>query len=238
MSAKKTPQRFIQDARGVHGSKFEYLLPYSSAIKKIDIFCNKCFHTFKQTPNAHLGGQGCPVCNAVDGNAYYLSKRAEAAALFVTRAQGVHGDRYDYNSTRYGKNCETRVEVRCRQHGVFLVSPSNHLKGKGCPSCAKSGFDPKKPAYLYLLTAETRTHGQVVKIGISNKPKQRLAGNRKADQIDWRMVRVRRYPDGFLPVAFEKLMIEFFGEPFKGRERFIFDHTTAIAAFDVVTSLD
>lgn len=235
MSAKKTHVQFVQDARATHGARFEYLSQYVSAIKKVKIFCNTCYHTFNQTPNAHLRGAGCPRCAEGKRNLSRVAERDRVAELFVGRAQRVHGARYDYTNTKYGKNCDARVEVGCHQHGPFKVSPSNHLKGKGCPSCAKTGFDPAKPAYLYLLLGETREQGSVVKVGISNVPRQRLAGNRKNDGIAWRMVRVARYPDGWLPVAFEKILIDFFGQPFKGKERFVFNHNAAVEAFDLVT---
>lgn len=236
MSARKTAAQFIFDARAVHGYRFEYLTEYRTAVKKIDIFCNECFHVFKQTPNAHLGGAGCPKCRDVKRDASRISERDRVAALFIERAGAKHGARYDYTNTKYGKNCDTRLTVRCRQHGDFLISPSNHLKGKGCPSCAKTGFDINKVAYLYLLVSETPEHGEVVKVGVTNVPKSRLAGNRKNDQISWRMVRLVRYPDGFLPLAFEKILIEFFGVPFKGKERFVCDHAEAIMMFDVMTA--
>lgn len=237
MSAKKTHAQFIKDARALHGDKFEYLSPYVTAITPISIFCNDCFNTFKQAPNSHLCGAGCPACGKARLLASRIKERDRCAAVFIERAKQIHGERYDYSSTKYGKNCEDRLVVGCRQHGEFKISPSNHLKGKGCSSCAKTGFDPLKPAYLYLLIGHTDEHGEVVKVGISNVPKQRLAGNRKADGIAWRMVRVLRYPDGDLPVAFEKILIDFFGTPFKGKERFAFNHSAAIEAFDIVTKL-
>ncbi len=235
MVAKKNNPQFILDARAIHGNKFEYLAPYQTAIKKIDIFCNTCFHTFKQTPNAHLDGQGCPVCGARNLLASRLVERDKAAALFIERATKVHGDRYDYSETKYGKNCDTRIPVICRTHGEFLVSPSNHLKGKGCPSCAKTGFDPAKVSYLYLLAAVTREHGEVVKVGITNVPKVRLAQNKKNDRIPWKMIRLVRYPDGYLPRAFEKILLDYLGTTFKGKERFVCPHAEAVVWFDAIT---
>ena len=237
MSAKKTHAQFIKDARALHGDRFEYLSPYRTAIKPIEILCNECGHIFKQVPNSHLNGRGCPACAKANRHASRIEERDRCAAIFIERAKQIHGERYDYSSTKYGKNCEDRLVVGCRQHGEFKISPSNHLKGKGCPSCAKTGFDPLKPAYLYLLIGHTESHGEVVKVGISNVPKQRLAQNRRHDGVAWRMARVRRYPDGDLPVAFEKILIDFFGTPFKGRERFLFNHSAAIEAFDIVTKL-
>ena len=53
---------------------------------------------------------------------------------FVAAAKAVHGDRYDYSRTVY-RYAHEKLEVVCPDHGVFLVTPSNHLKGRGCPRC-------------------------------------------------------------------------------------------------------
>lgn len=54
---------------------------------------------------------------------------------FITRAKAVHGDRYNYSSVVY-RSTHDKVEVICPVHGVFQVTPSNHLKGRGCPKCS------------------------------------------------------------------------------------------------------
>jgi very-short-patch-repair endonuclease len=53
---------------------------------------------------------------------------------FIERAKKVHGDRYDYSYTKY-INSNTKIEVRCLNHGVFNPLPYNHLKGVNCPEC-------------------------------------------------------------------------------------------------------
>lgn len=53
---------------------------------------------------------------------------------FVDRAQAIHGGRYNYSRTVY-HSAHEKIEVICPEHGVFLVTPSNHLKGRGCPKC-------------------------------------------------------------------------------------------------------
>ena len=40
--------------------------------------------------------------------------------------------------------------------------------GRGCPSCAKNGFQPNKPAILYYLKITTDTNQVLYKIGITN----------------------------------------------------------------------
>lgn len=46
------------------------------------------------------------------------------------------GKGYDYSEAVY-VDAATKVGVKCPQHGVFWQLPSNHLKGSGCPHCAK-----------------------------------------------------------------------------------------------------
>jgi very-short-patch-repair endonuclease len=53
---------------------------------------------------------------------------------FIARAISIHGNRYDYASGYY-KQYQIKTLVVCRDHGDFLISPANHLKGRGCPKC-------------------------------------------------------------------------------------------------------
>lgn len=54
---------FINRARDVHGDKYDYSkIEYVDANTKVRIICPK-HGEFKQTPAAHLKGQGCPNCN-------------------------------------------------------------------------------------------------------------------------------------------------------------------------------
>lgn len=56
---------------------------------------------------------------------------------FIIRAKGVHGDKYDYSMVDY-KGYHVKVAIICPVHGVFWQLPGSHLKGCGCPICAKS----------------------------------------------------------------------------------------------------
>lgn len=56
---------------------------------------------------------------------------------FIHRAYKLHGDLYDYSQVEY-VSMHINVKIICRKHGVFYQSPSNHLKGYGCPICNKS----------------------------------------------------------------------------------------------------
>ena len=55
---------------------------------------------------------------------------------FITRAKEKHGDRYSYDNVKYVNN-STPVFITCKIHGDFPQIPQDHMKGSGCPYCAK-----------------------------------------------------------------------------------------------------
>jgi hypothetical protein len=57
-------------------------------------------------------------------------------ADFVARAIAVHGNAYSYERFKY-QSMARKGEIFCPKHGCFHQTPSNHLRGTGCPRCAK-----------------------------------------------------------------------------------------------------
>lgn len=55
---------------------------------------------------------------------------------YISKFQEVHGDRYDYSSVMY-TGAKDVVSIGCKAHGLFPQTPQDHLKGSGCPKCAK-----------------------------------------------------------------------------------------------------
>ena len=53
---------------------------------------------------------------------------------FITESKTIHNDKYDYSKVEY-VNAKTKVCIICPEHGEFWQTPSNHLKGQGCPKC-------------------------------------------------------------------------------------------------------
>ncbi len=63
LNKTKTTEKFIKDAILVHGDKYDYSkVDYSNSKKKVIIICKK-HGEFLQSPNLHLKGNGCPICN-------------------------------------------------------------------------------------------------------------------------------------------------------------------------------
>lgn len=59
----------------------------------------------------------------------------------VVKFKIIHGDRYLYDKVIY-TNAHTKVIITCREHGDFLMSPSNHMGNHGCSKC-HTGKDKK-----------------------------------------------------------------------------------------------
>ncbi|EKD89625.1 MAG: hypothetical protein ACD_33C00026G0005, partial [uncultured bacterium] len=58
---------FIEKARKIHGYRFGYRnANYINSWTKVFLDCDK-HGEFEQTPNAHLSGHGCPMCNSSKG---------------------------------------------------------------------------------------------------------------------------------------------------------------------------
>jgi len=152
-------EKFITRAINIHGDVYDYSnTEYIGSKDKVIITC-KLHGEFLQTPNNHLNGQGCKKC----ANAALFSNQND----FILSANNVHNFTYDYSNTIYSRS-DIKVVINCREHGEFLQTPPNHLSGKGCPKCARFGFNKNKPGILYYL--KVTTSGITLwKIGITNR---------------------------------------------------------------------
>ena len=80
--------------------------------------------------------------------------QSDKTIKFIAKAKLKHGDRYDYSLVEY-INSRTKVKIICKIHGVFEMSPDNHLSGQNCGRCAGNG---KKTTSLFILDA-INVHG-------------------------------------------------------------------------------
>lgn len=131
---KKTKDMFIKEVKILHRGFYCYdKVFYENRNSKVIIICPK-HGDFLQTPASHLAGQGCPKCK-VDSIKRKLSSTKKK---FEIEARKIHGDKYEYDLVVY-KNANTCVKILCKEHGVFLQTPANHLHSKqNCPKCASS----------------------------------------------------------------------------------------------------
>ena len=125
---------FFKRCFEIHGDRYDYsLTEFKSSNDKVKIICRE-HGIFEQRASAHLNGQGCMECR--------LEKRRTGLDVFISRCFEIHGDKYDYSLITEYVNSKTKVDIICKKHGVFEVTPDNHTNSKnGCPECKKLGLE-------------------------------------------------------------------------------------------------
>lgn len=125
--------KFIEKSRKIHGDTYDYnQTKYIGARDNVIITC-PIHGNFKQSPNSHLNGAGCPDCAIQQ----IKDKQRFTTDDFIKMSKDIHGDYYDYSNVDY-VNTETKVPIVCPVHGVFLMTPKHHInREQGCPECGK-----------------------------------------------------------------------------------------------------
>ena len=110
---------------------------------------------------------------------------------FIDKSNIIHNNRYDYSLVEYVNNT-TKINIKCKKHGIFLQKPKKHLIGQGCPLCGINKLTNEEfiekvklihgDKYDYSSTnyvdSTTKINITCIKHGIFNQiPHSHLAGN-------------------------------------------------------------
>ena len=71
---------------------------------------------------------------------------------FTHKSKLIHDDKYDYSYVEY-VDYLTKVNIICKQHGMFSQQPRKHLQGQGCKLCAVRKTDDQ------FITDAIKIHG-------------------------------------------------------------------------------
>lgn len=133
----RNTKQFVLRAKEIHGDIFDYSnVVYVNSHSVIDIICPK-HGVFKQSPNSHLRGRGCPKCYG-----QFLTTKE-----YIEKAQKVHNNAYDYSLIEY-HGSSSMLKIICPKHGVFMQQAHNHLQGQGCPYCKSSHGEKRILSFL------------------------------------------------------------------------------------------
>ena len=122
---RKSAGEAIISFKDTHGDRYDYsLVRYKNVDTKVKIICAE-HGVFLQTPYLHAIGNGCPKCIGRH------KTQDEVIELFRL----AHGDRYDYSQVVFTR-VNDKVDIICREHGVFSQSATNHAAGRGCIKCS------------------------------------------------------------------------------------------------------
>jgi len=159
-SKEEKTKTFLAKARRIHGHKYDYSrVNIRTVDDPVEVICPK-HDSFFPTPYSHTSGQcsGCPTCGQERGS---KAIRDRHKATFVRRAQGVHGNAYDYSKTLYTA-ARSKLEIVCPKHGPFWQTADSHLRGIGCPVCghAKAGLLRSTAAKEAFIGKARKIHGR------------------------------------------------------------------------------
>jgi len=192
-----TTEEFIIKANLIHDNKYLYEYTfYKNNHSLVSITCLE-HGIFKQRPNDHLIGKGCPTCGINRSN----------TAEFIEKSVCIHKERYLYDKVSYVNNY-TKVIITCPQHGDFEQTPASHIQGHGCPSCANHGFDPSKPGILYYLKIITDDNQILYKIGITNNSVNERFSLKELSKIE--IIKQKLYEVGQDAYDFEQKLLKMY----------------------------
>jgi hypothetical protein len=131
---QKTTEKFIEDAKKIHGDKYDYsLVEYLNAFTKVKIICYE-HGIFEQIPNSHISAKcGCMKCGG----------RYSNQNLFILKSREIHNNKYDYSLVEY-KNAHEKIKIICPEHGLFEQLPMVHIMGCGCYTCGRTSIITKQ----------------------------------------------------------------------------------------------
>lgn len=122
---RKSADEAVKSFKDRHGDRYDYsLVKYKNIDTKVKIVCAE-HGVFLQTPYLHAIGNGCPKCIG----------RHKTQDEIIELFKLAHGDRYSYSQVVFTR-VNDKVDIICREHGVFSQIATNHISGKGCSKCA------------------------------------------------------------------------------------------------------
>jgi hypothetical protein len=183
---------FPQIANQAHGWDPKVVIPGSN--KKLEWIC-QLGHLWNTSPDQRTGRakSGCPVCS----NKKLLVGFNDLATRYPDLAKEADG--WDPTTIISG---HAKKKWKCvNGHKWASDVLSRTTRNIGCPSCAQYGFNPNGEGYLYFLK---HLSWEMLQIGITNKPDDRLNDHKK---LGWDLLEIRGPMDGHLTQQWETAIL-------------------------------
>jgi Zn finger protein HypA/HybF involved in hydrogenase expression len=142
--------------------------------------CSTCSHEWSTSGANRVNREsGCPYCA---GQALHTDGRnclSNTHPLLASQMHPAKNGDLSPNSIVAGTN--KKVFWICNDCGnEWKAVVSSRAAGRGCPKCAKTGFDPSEPAYYYVMEIVGPTERWWFKGGISSNPENRMGQIRRS----------------------------------------------------------
>lgn len=139
-------------------------LEYKGVMSKAVVKCDKG-HVYSVRITNILNGHGCQKCK----NGWVEQEEREK------QLNSLDGKKFVKWEDGY-ENSNSKAVMRCNEGHEWSSLIQNLINGHGCPVCSPGGFRTSLEGTLYILRSND---GAVMKIGISNSPKNRHLQLRK-----------------------------------------------------------
>jgi len=101
---------------------------YINMTSHIEVIC-PIHGKFKIIAGNHLYKKsGCVKCSGL---------KKLTTEKYIQQCKDIHLNKYDYTNVSY-INDKTKVEIICKEHGVFFQRAGDHKQGQGCLKCKES----------------------------------------------------------------------------------------------------
>jgi translation initiation factor IF-1 len=157
----------------------------------------QCFigHVWKTRIADRKAGNNCPFCSGQR----VLPGFNDLATTHPWIAKEAH--KWDPQTLTAGSGLKRKF--KCIDNHVWETAVGSRTGGfeTGCPSCAKTGFNPNNDGYIYFLK---HSDWEMYQIGITNVPDDRLARHRR---LGWEVLEIRGPMDGHLTQQWESAIL-------------------------------
>lgn len=168
---------------------------------RCSVSCDTCYHKWSPSyDNLVNHGTGCPKCAGK-----YTPTTEEA----IKRINNLPNVKLNFFITGKFIGGKTHCNVTHTECGHTWETRYNNLVnyGTGCPKCAKTGYNPDKSGTLYFLRSTTR---DIVKIGITNKPEQRIKQLTRGTPFEFNVIAQVTSEDGAYIASLERVAHDLF----------------------------
>ncbi len=185
---KTTHPNLALEADGWDPAKFN-----AGSLKRVSWICplgHKYKSIIRDRGRRHTN---CPICVG----RIVLEGFNDLATLNTTLADEANG----WDPKTVTLSSSKKRSWKCEKGHTWIATVANRNTGRGCPTCAKTGFDPNKEAFLYFLS---HPHWEMIQIGITNVPDLRIASHRS---LGWELLELRGPMDGHLAQQWETAIL-------------------------------
>jgi hypothetical protein len=151
-------------------------------------------HIYKNNPGARTRGQGCSICAG--------KKILIGFNDLETTHPDIARESYGWDPQKIFGGNHSRKTFKCPNgHKYNATIKDRTSNSSGCPTCAKTGFNPSLDSYLYFLK---QPKWQMLQIGITNFPDDRISNHKK---LGWQLLEIRGPMDGLLTQQWETAIL-------------------------------